>query len=578
MGKQDKKRLQGLAKVPTGIDGLDQITGGLPKGRPTLICGGPGCGKSLMGIEFLIRGATQFGEPGVLMSFEETGEDIRKNVASLGFDLEKLTREKKIIVDFVKIDRQEIDENGEYDLDGLFIRLDYAIKQIGAKRVMLDTIESLFSGLSNEGVLRAELRRLFYWLKAQQMSTVITAEQGRGALTRQGLEEYVSDCVILLDHRIQDQISTRRLRVVKYRGSTHGTNEYPFLIDEEGISVLPITSVGLNHPASDEHISTGLPRLDVMFGGEGPYRGSSILITGTAGTGKSSIAAHFAAASAKAGERVLYFASEESQDQIIRNMRSISLDLRPHVKSGLLRFYNARPNLYGMEAHLTRIHKSVSQFKPRLVIIDPISNLSTAGTEGDVHLMLIRLVDFLKMQQITSVFANLTSGDMARESSDMGISSVMDSWILLRDIELSGERNRGLYVLKSRGVQHSNQIREFVITPQGIDLLDVYTGPEGVLTGSARLAQESRENAAKRAREQETDRRRYELERKKEAMEAQIAVLRAQFDQEAARLSREIGIEESREALLVQERVAMSRIRHADSVNNGGTTRTRSGK
>jgi circadian clock protein KaiC len=564
---------QRLAKVPSGIMGLDEIThGGLPKGRPTLICGGPGCGKSLMGIEFLVRGATQYGEPGVLMTFEETQDDIKKNVASLGFDLDQLINDKKIIVDYVKVDRQEIDENGEYDLEGLFIRLNYAIRTIGAKRVMLDTVESLFAGLSNEAILRAELRRLFYWLKEQGMTTVITGERGEGNLTRQGLEEYVSDCVILLDHRILNQMSTRRLRVVKYRGSTHGTNEYPFLIDEKGISVLPITSTGLNHPAMDERVSSGVPRLDAMLGGDGFYRGSSILVTGTAGTGKSTLAAHFAAATCRRGERCLYFAFEESQDQIIRNMRTVGLDLEPCVKKGLLHFFAARPSLHGLEMHLAVMHKHVRELKPRAVVIDPISNFATAGEERDVHAMLIRLVDFLKMEGITTFFTNLTSGNMAREVTDMGISSVMDSWILVRDIELGGERNRGIYVLKSRGMAHSNQIREFVITKHGLDLIDVYTGAEGVLTGSARLAQEAKERADKMVRDQEMQRRQDELDRKRAALDAKVAAIRAEYEAERERVMREISIDRLREDALAIDREAMSRSRKSDATAPAGVT------
>jgi circadian clock protein KaiC len=560
-----------LDKAPTGITGLDEVThGGLPKGRPTLICGGPGCGKSLMGIEFLIRGATQFGEPGVLMTFEETEDDIRKNVASLGFDVDQLIRDKKLVIDYVKVERQEIEENGEYDLEGIFIRLNYAIQQIGAKRVHLDTIESLFSGLDNQAILRSELRRLFYWLKEKGMTTVITAERGEGNLTRQGLEEYVSDCVILLDHRIMNQTSTRRLRVVKYRGSTHGTNEYPFLIDEDGISVLPITSIGLNHKASNERVSSGLPRLDTMLGGGGGkaggfFRGSSILVTGTAGTGKSTLSAYFADATCRRGEKCLYFAFEESPDQIIRNMKSIGLDLGKHVKSGLLHIYAARPSLYGLEMHLAVIHKRVTDLKPSAVIIDPVSNFATAGEERDVHSMLIRLVDYLKTHQITTFFTNLTGGNMVKESTDMGISSIMDTWILVRDIELGGERNRGLYVLKSRGMPHSNQIREFVITPKGIDLLDVYTGAEGVLTGSARLAQEAKERADKLIREQETRRKQIELDRKRAALEAQIAALQAQFDAEQERVLRDLSIDELREKTLSQDQEAMGRSRKADA-------------
>ena len=547
-----------LQKCPTGISGLDEIThGGLPRGRPTLVCGGPGCGKSLMGIEFLVRGATEFNEPGVLMTFEETGEDIRKNVASLGFDIDDLIRRKKLFVDYVRVEREEIEENGEYDLEGLFVRLNYAIGQIGAKRVMLDTIETLFSGLSNQGILRAELRRLFYWLKEKGMTTVITAERGEGPLTRQGLEEYVSDCVILLDHRVIEQISTRRLRVVKYRGSTHGTNEYPFLIDEDGISVLPITAMGLTHSTSTQRVPSGIAGLDQMLGGGGFYRGSSVLVTGTAGTGKSSIAAHFADATCRGGEPCIYFAFEESKEQIIRNMSTIGLDLRPHVKKNLLHFYNARPTLHGLEMHLAIMHKRISEVKPAAVIIDPVSNFQNVGGFGDVHSMLIRLVDFLKMHQITALFTNLTSGDQTRESTDNGISSIMDTWILLRDIEIGGERNRGVYVLKSRGMNHSNQIREFRISPDGIDLLEVYSGPEGVLTGSARVAQEARETAEGMRREQEIEARRVELERLRRAMESRVETLRAEFEGEQNRLLREIEQAKEREGALNQDRQVM---------------------
>ena len=574
MARISKERINSLEKVPSGIRGLDEIThGGLPKGRPTLVCGGPGCGKSLMAAEFLIRGATEHGEPGVLMTFEETENDIKKNVASLGFDLDELIRQKKIYIDYVKVDRQEIDENGEYDLGGIFIRLAYAIKQVGARRVVLDTIESLFAGLSNEAILRAEIRRLFYWLKEQGMTTIITAERGDKNLTRQGLEEYVSDCVILLDHRTHNQISTRRLRVVKYRGSTHGTNEYPFLIDESGISVLPITSTGLNHATSNERVSTGIPRLDAMLTGKGFYRGSSILVTGTAGTGKSSLAAHFAAATCLRGEHCLYFAFEESQNQIIRNMSSIGLDLRRHVKDGLLHFFTARPSLHGLEMHLAIMHKRVKELKPSAVVIDPISNFAISGDEQDVHSMLIRLVDFLKTNQITCFFTNLTGAAMAKESTDMGISSVMDTWLLVRDIELGGERNRGLYVLKSRGMAHSNQIREFVITENGIDLLDVYVGPEGVLTGSARVAQEARERADRVLRDQETARRQSELDRKKQVLEAQIAALQADFAVERDRILRDIAVEEKKEQTLEADRIAMGISRKADATTGNGPRR-----
>jgi circadian clock protein KaiC len=560
-----------LQKCPSGISGLDEITrGGLPRGRPTLVCGGPGCGKSLMGIEFLVRGATQFGEPGVLMTFEETADDIRKNVASLGFDIDDLVKRKKLFLDYVRVAREEIEENGEYDLEGLFVRLNYAIRSVGARRVMLDTIEALFSGLANQGILRAELRRLFYWLKDKGMTTVITAERGEGNLTRQGLEEYVSDCVILLDHRVINQISTRRLRVVKYRGTTHGTNEYPFLIDEDGISVMPVTSMGLTHRASNERVSSGIPGLDQMLGG-GLFRGSSVLVTGTAGTGKSSIAAHFADATCRRGERCQYFAFEESRDQIIRNMASIGLNLQPHVKKDLLHFYNARPTVHGLEMHLAIMHKQIAELKPSAVVIDPVSNFQNVGNRDDVHAMLLRLVDYLKMNRITALFTNLTGADQAKESTDAAISSIMDTWILMRDIELGGERNRGLYVLKSRGMNHSNQIREFRITPRGVRLLDVYVGPEGVLTGSARLAQEAREAAAAAAREQDLQAKQLELDRMRRAMESRIEVLRAEFEAEENRVMRDIRLAQDREAMVAQDRVAMRQVRNGEEQKSAAT-------
>jgi circadian clock protein KaiC len=520
-----------LPKSPTGISGLDEITqGGLPRGRPTLVCGAAGCGKTLFAMEFLLRGAQQFGEPGVFMAFEETEQDLAQNVRSLGFDLDKLVAENKISVDHVHVERSEIEETGEFDLEGLFLRLGMAIDAVGAKRVVLDTIESLFGGFTNQAILRAELRRLFRWLKDKGVTAIITGERGDGQLTRQGLEEYVSDCVILLDHRVREQVSTRRLRIVKYRGSTHGTNEYPFLIDEDGIHVLPLTSLQLNHEVSTERVSSGVERLDAMLGGEGYYRGSSILVSGTAGTGKTSLSAHFADATCRRGERCLYLAFEESPAQLARNMRSIGVDLAPWVKKGLLRVESSRPTLHGIEMHLATIHKMVNDFKPQAVIIDPISNFSTAGTPAEAEAMLLRLIDFLKSRQITAMFVNLTAGGNAWERTDVGVSSLIDTWILLRDIELAGERNRGIYVLKSRGMKHSNQIREFLITGDGIKLQDVYVGPEGVLTGSMRAAQEDREKAAAVARAQEMERKQRDLARRRAALEAQIASLRAEFE------------------------------------------------
>ena len=554
-----------LPKAATGIQGLDEITGGgLPKGRPTLVCGGPGCGKTLLACEFLIRGATQFKEPGALISFEETSEELAQNVRSLGFDMNELIEQKKLALDHVRIEPNEIEEVGEYDLEGLMVRIALAIDSVGAKRIVLDTIEALFGGFTNQALLRSELRRLFRFLKDKGVSAVITGERGDGTLTRQGLEEYVSDCVILLDHRVAEQVSTRRLRIVKYRGSTHGTNEYPFLIDERGISVLPVTGLSLDHAVSNERMSSGVPRLDAMLGGKGYYRGSSVLVSGTAGTGKTSLAAHFAHETAKNGERVLYLAFEESPKQLQRNMRSIGIDLEPYVKKDLIRIDASRPTLFGLEMHLVRIHKMVSEFKPAAVVVDPISNFVTSGTDLETESMLLRLVDFLKAQQVTAFFTNLTSGGTPWEKTDVGISSLIDTWLLLRDIESAGERNRGLYVLKSRGMKHSNQIREFIITPDGIQLEDVYLGPEGVLTGSMRAEHEAREAAAALKRREETARRRRELERKRAALEAQIAALQADFNatEEEAKMLAEQNKE--REASFEAGRVAAAKRRGAD--------------
>ena len=560
-----------LAKSPTGIQGLDEVTeGGLPTGRPTLVCGSAGCGKTLLAIEFLVRGAVEQNEPGVFVAFEETEEELTKNVASLGFDLNDLVARKKILLDHVHLERNEIQETGEYDLEGLFIRLGYAIDSIGAKRVVLDTIESLFAGLSNHSLLRSELRRLFRWLKDKGVTAIITGERGEGTLTRQGLEEYVSDCVILLDHRLAEQISTRRLRIIKYRGSTHGTNEYPFLIDENGISVMPVTSLGLDHPASMERISTGIPRLDAMLGGKGYYRGSSVLVSGTAGTGKTSVAAHFAEAACRRKERCLFFCFEESRSQILRNMRSIGMDLEPHVQSGLLEFVTARPTLHGLETHLALIQRAIREFKPGIVVMDPITNFLAVGTPSESKAMLMRLVDFLKSGRITALVTSLTESSHSLEQSEVGLSSLIDTWLLLRDLESNGERNRGLYIIKARGLAHSNQIREFVLTDHGAELVDVYLGPEGILTGSARVAQEAQDRRTQSERQQEIERKRLDLKRKRETMQVQIAVLQAELEAEEAYMQKLIAQEETRETGLLQDRAEMARSRKADPARATG--------
>ena len=554
-----------LAKAPTGIQGLDEITGGgLPKGRPTLVCGSAGCGKTLLAMEFLVRGALEFDEPGVFMAFEETAKDLTQNVASLGFDLDGLIANNKLVLDFVYIERSEIEETGEYDLEGLFIRLGQSIDSIGAKRVVLDTIESLFAGLPNPLILRAELRRLFRWLKEKGVTAVITGERGEETLTRQGLEEYVSDCVIVLDHRVSDQSSSRRLRVVKYRGSTHGTNEYPFLIDEDGISVLPVTSLGLQHDATTDRIPTGIARLDAMLGGKGFFRGSSVLVSGTAGTGKSSISAHFVDAACRRGERALYFAFEESPSQIIRNMRSIGIDLEQWVNSGMLRFQATRPAFAGLEMQLTMIHKATVNFNPQVVVVDPVNGFIIGSNVTEVKSMLTRLADFLKTKKISSMFTQLIASGVTQGADDMAVSSMIDTWLLLRDIEIGGERNRGLYILKSRGMAHSNQVRECLLTDHGVELCEVYVGAGGVLTGSARLAQEAQELALKLTRKQEIERRQIELESQRRALDAQIAALRAEFDVREAEAMKIIEQEQAQAKQLVQERVEMGVSRKAD--------------
>jgi len=556
-----------LRKVLTGIQGLDEITGGgLPQGRPTLVSGGAGSGKTMFGLEFLVRGATQYNEPGVFMSFEETIPDLTTNAASLGFDLNQLVADRKLFLDHVCISRNEISETGEFDLDGLFIRIADAVQRVGAKRVVLDTIESLFAELPNPGILRAEIRRLFGWLKEKGLTTVITAERDRpDKLTRHGIEEFVSDCVILMDHRILEEISTRRLRIIKYRGSTHGTNEYPFLIDQHGISVLPISSLGLDHPAPAVRISTGITRLDGMLGGQGFYRGSSILLSGTSGAGKTSVAAHFVDAACRRGERCLYFAFEESPRQIVRNMRSIGIDLEPWVKRGLLQFQAARPTYGGIEQHLLVTHKCVSSFKPSVVVVDPITNLLMVSTLHEVRSMLTRMVDFLKTQQITAIFTSLTAGSGSLEANEADVSSLMDSWLQLRSVEVGGEMNRALYVLKSRGMDHSNQIREFLLTDDGLRLLDVYLGPDGVLTGSARMTQEGREKAAGTSRKQQLASGGRELERKRRIFEARMNMLRAEFEVEEEVLQRRISESKLLDEELLQDRGQMVRSRVADT-------------
>lgn len=562
-----------LAKTPTGISGLDEITyGGLPSGRPTLICGTAGCGKTLFSLEFIVRGALEYNEPGVFMAFEEKAEELATNVASLGFDLKKLEKDKLIRLDYVHVDKNEIAETGEYNLEGLFIRLGYAIDSIGAKRVVLDTIENLFSGLSNQAILRAEIRRLFQWLKEKGVTAVITGERDGQSLTRQGLEEYVSDCVILLDHRVIEQISTRRLRVVKYRGSLHGTNEYPFLIDDDGISVLPVTSLNLDKPVSSERLSSGIPSLDEMLTKGGFFKGSSILVSGTAGTGKTSVAASFANAACSRNEKCLFFAFEESPQQIIRNMKSIGMNLQQHLDKGRLKFYASRPTLYGLEMHLVAIHKAIRKFKPQVVVLDPITNLITVGSVSEVKSMLVRLIDFFQAEQITVMFTALSLNNIVNEQTDEGVSSLVDAWILIRDIESNGERNKGLYIMKSRGMAHSNQVREFVITEKGLELVDVFIGPEGVLTGSARVEQILREKTGTVLQSHALTRKDREILRKRTVLEAKIASLKSEFESAEEELNKVYVEEEIRKSVLNDNRKKITELRRDPLSKKGNSS------
>jgi circadian clock protein KaiC len=572
--RRARRPLPRVAKAPSGIRGVDEITnGGLPRGRPTLVCGAAGTGKTLLAMEFLVNGVRQYDEPGVFMSFEETGEELTQNVASLGFDLNALQDAGKLALDHVQVERSEIEETGEYDLEGLFIRLGYAIDSIGAKRVVLDTLEALFSGLSNEAILRAELRRLFRWLKDKGVTAVITAERGQGGgFTRHGLEEYVSDCVILLEHSVTDQVSTRRMRIVKYRGSVHGTNEYPFLIGETGIVVLPITSLGLNHAAPTEFVNTGVAELDVMLANKGYYKGSTILVSGTAGTGKTSLAAHFANATCQAGRRCLFFAFEESPKQILRNIRSIGIDLEQWLHRDLLRFHAARPTSFGMELHLVMMHKLIADFAPSAVIFDPVTDFLTMGNSLEVKSLVMRLIDHLKASGITALFTSLTPGGHALDQTEVGISSLIDTWILLRDIETNGERDRGLYVLKSRGMAHSKQVREFLLTGEGIKIADIYLGPGGVLTGSAKAIQEARDRAAQEARRQSAGRMRLNIERKRKALEAQIAALRAEFETELEEMEAAMQQEEQQEGRSLDSRIVLARDRSLTGANRSRPT------
>lgn len=564
----------GIPKCPSGIQGLDEITGGgIPRGRPTLVSGSAGCGKTLFAVEFLVRGALEHGEPGVFMAFEESARDLAQNVASLGFDLADLAARKRLLVDFVSIERTEIQETGEYDLEGLFIRLGHAIDSIGAKRVVLDTIESLFAGLSDEGILRSELRRLFRWLKSKGVTAVITAERGENTISRHGLEEYVADCVIMLDHRITEQVSTRRARVVKYRGSRHETNEFPFLIGVDGIFLLPVTSMGLDYGVTTARISTGIPRLDTMLGGRGYFRGSSILVTGTPGTGKTSIASTFADAACRRGERCIYIAFEEGREQIFRNMRSIGIDLGTWAAKGILRVHAERPTVAGLETHILTIHRMSDEFRPKVVVIDPISNLTEVGNQVDVKAMLSRLIDQFKANGVTTFFTSLVTKGSFEESSGVGISSLMDTWLQLEDIEKSGEHNRGLFILKSRGMAHSNQIREFLLSNRGIDLLDVPVSSGALLMGSARVAMERQRMEEERQGRVDLDRKKRLFELKRRETAAKVASIETGFVAEAEDFKEFLRTETNRQEAARKTRSALGRARRADPVRAGGNAK-----
>ncbi|GAC1601049.1 MAG: circadian clock protein KaiC [Acidimicrobiales bacterium] len=553
-----------LAKSPTGISGLDEVTGGgIPRGRSTLVCGPAGCGKTLLAMEFLFRGITEFGEPGVFVAFEESEADLVANFASLGFDIAAAQSDNLLRIDHINVVAGEMDETGDWDLDGLFIRLGAAIDSVGAKRLVIDTLETLFGAFPNTAVLRSELHRLFRWLKERGITAIITGERGDGTLSRHGIEEYVSDCVIVLDHRVTEQTSTRRLRILKYRGSLHGTNEYPFLIGATGLSVLPITSLGLRHSVSSARVSTGVQRLDAMLGDGGFYKGSTVLVSGTAGTGKSTLAAQFCDATCQRGDRAMYFAFEESEAEICRNMQSVGIDLRRWVEAGLLEFRCSRPSILGLEAHLFAMQQSVGEFDPSVVVMDPVSDFLRVGTDADVSAMLTRQVDYLKARGVTAVFTSLNS-DTEPMQTDQQLASLVDTWLLVKNLEGNGEHNRVLYVLKSRGMAHSNQIREFLLTSQGIELADVYVGPQGVLTGSARETQEARERSEGTARLEELEQRRVNLERRREAVEAQTAALWREFEDEADIVGRLLSSASTGVEDRAGQRAEQGRLRRAD--------------
>lgn len=554
-----------LPKSPTGIAGFDDITnGGLPTARTTLVCGGTGSCKTLFSMQFLVKGAIEFDEPGVFLSFEETKDELAQNVTSFGWDLPAMSEQKKIYLDHINIEKSEMEEVGDYSLQGLFLRIEAAVKAVNAKRIVIDTLEALFAAFTDENVIRAEIRRLFRWLKDKKLTAVITGEKGEKTFTRNGLEEYISDCVLFLDNRMIDQVCTRRLRIVKYRGTSHGTNEYPFILTDTGFSMFPITTLEMDYAIINERVSSGIDRLDTMLDGQGYFRGSSILISGTAGTGKTSFGASFAYAACSRNERVIYFSFEEAPSQIVRNMKSIGIDLKPAVEKGLLAFHSVRSTTYGLETHLAMMIDKINAFKPSIVVVDPISNFSSVSDLKDVKEVLTRIIDYMKSEGITALFTDLSHSGTQEETTEAAISSLMDTWVLLRDIEIGGERNRGLYLLKSRGMAHSNQIREYLITKKGIDLVDAYIGPSGVLTGTARIVQEAKEDSELLIQKQKIERLKRELKRKEKLLKSRYEDIKTEFDSSKEDMEIAIAEEEARIKTMEKSKERLGHMRWKD--------------
>ena len=560
-GVGDRSGLE-LPKSPTGITGFDEVSkGGLPTGRPTLVSGPPGAGKSLFALQFLVYGATVCAEPGVFLSFEGNRDKLACDVRGLGIDLDVLEQDGRLLVDAQSLAGQAV-ATGEFDLEPLMVRMAYAVDKIGAKRVAIDSLESLFAAFgSRPDVVRSELLRLFSWLGERGLTAVITGERAEDTLIRHGMEEFLSDCVVLLDHRVVDEVATRRLRILKYRGSTHGRNEYPFLIGPDGLEVLPITSLGLYQRVNSDRLSTGITGLDEMLGGLGVFRGSSVLVSGTSGTGKTTIGASFASAACQRGERVLFFSFEESQSEIMRNMASVSLDLAGWVDRGLLYFHCERPTTLGLEDHLAIMRRLVEQVVPTLVVIDPVSSLSRGTSRGDVSAMLTRQIYYLKSAGITAVMTSLTEGGNDLEHTELSISSLVDTWLLAITMQTSGERNRGLYVLKSRGMAHSNQIREFLLSSEGVSLVPVYMGPDGVLTGSARAAAEAVDADLGPRAERESSQLADAMGLRRKALESRVASMWADFEAEEALTARQLTASKKREQVLRAARLEQGRQR-----------------